>query len=159
MPDPTGAWSPDQLLREFLKATADPANRHLAARQFLTDSASKDWDDAGSALCCRQGGVHRNPFCGKDFGDHAGDILGSLSDIGVFRTGDGTLPIPGPSNWCRPQRLADQPAAQQVFLDWQQFQAAYKALRLYFVDPTGKTVVPDPRYRRCRIRTCSPPNW
>ncbi|EUA32797.1 lipolpqB domain protein [Mycobacterium xenopi 3993] len=41
---------PDVLLREFLKATADPANRHLAARQFLTQSASNAWDDAGSAL-------------------------------------------------------------------------------------------------------------
>lgn len=37
---------PDVLLREFLKATADPANRHLAARQFLTQSASNSWDDA-----------------------------------------------------------------------------------------------------------------
>ena len=33
-----------------------------------------------------------------------------------------------------------------VFLDWQQFQATYKRATLYFVDPTGKTVVPDPRY-------------
>ena len=33
-----------------------------------------------------------------------------------------------------------------VFLDWQQFQAAYKRYTLYFIDPTGKTVVPDPRY-------------
>jgi Lipoprotein LpqB beta-propeller domain/Sporulation and spore germination len=33
-----------------------------------------------------------------------------------------------------------------VFLDWQQFQATYKRNTLYFADPTGKTVVPDPRY-------------
>jgi hypothetical protein len=33
-----------------------------------------------------------------------------------------------------------------VFLDWQQFQSTYKRDTLYFVDPTGKTVVPDPRY-------------
>ena len=33
-----------------------------------------------------------------------------------------------------------------MFLDWQQFQATYKRNTLYFVDPTGKTVVPDPRY-------------
>lgn len=31
-------------------------------------------------------------------------------------------------------------------MDWQQFQATYKRNTLYFVDPTGKTVVPDPRY-------------
>jgi hypothetical protein len=33
-----------------------------------------------------------------------------------------------------------------VFLDWQQFQQTYKRHTLYFVDPTGKTTVPDPRY-------------
>ena len=50
LPKPTPGMEPDMLLREFLKATADPANRHLAARQFLTESASSSWDDAGSAL-------------------------------------------------------------------------------------------------------------
>ena len=50
LPTPTPGMDPDLLLREFLKATADPANRHLAARQFLTQSASAGWDDAGSAL-------------------------------------------------------------------------------------------------------------
>ncbi|MGV7795923.1 MtrAB system accessory lipoprotein LpqB, partial [Mycobacterium kansasii] len=38
LPKPTPGMDPDVLLREFLKATADPANRHLAARQFLTQS-------------------------------------------------------------------------------------------------------------------------
>ena len=41
LPEPSPAMDPDEVLREFLKATADPANRHLAARQFLTESASK----------------------------------------------------------------------------------------------------------------------
>ncbi|MDF2828859.1 MAG: sporulation/spore germination protein, partial [Mycobacterium sp.] len=50
LPTPNPGMDPDVLLREFLKATADPANRHLAARQFLTESASQAWDDAGSAL-------------------------------------------------------------------------------------------------------------
>ena len=50
LPKPTPNMDPDVLLREFIKATADPSNRHLAARQFLTESASSGWDDAGSAL-------------------------------------------------------------------------------------------------------------
>ena len=50
LPKPTPGMDPDVLLREFLKATSDPSNRHLAARQFLTESASNGWDDAGSAL-------------------------------------------------------------------------------------------------------------
>jgi hypothetical protein len=147
LPTPTPAMDPDVLLREFLKATADPANRHLAARQFLTESASRSWDDAGSALL-----IDRVVFVETRGPDRVSvtmkaDLLGSLSDVGVFETGDGALPDPGTidlvktSGGWRIDRLPNG-----VFLDWQQFQSTYKRNTLYFVDPTGKTVVPDPRY-------------
>ncbi|CAN5207723.1 MtrAB system accessory lipoprotein LpqB [soil metagenome] len=147
LPKPTPGMDPDLLLREFLKATADPANRHLAARQFLTESASSAWDDAGSALL-----IDRVVFVETRGAERVSvtmraDILGSLSDIGVFETADGALPDPGqielvktPDGW----RIDKLPNG--VFLDWQQFQETYKRHTLYFDDPTGKTVVPDPRY-------------
>lgn len=147
LPTPSPGMDPDVLLREFLKATADPANRHLAARQFLTESASRSWDDAGSALL-----IDRVVFVETRGTDrvsvtmHA-DILGSLSDTGVFETGEGALPDPGPIELVKTSggwRIDKLPNG--VFLDWQQFQATYKRDTLYFVDPTGKTVVPDPRY-------------
>jgi hypothetical protein len=75
------------------------------------------------------------------------DILGSLSDVGVFETGEGALPDPGPIELVKTPggwRIDKLPTG--VFLDWQQFQATYKRHNLYFADPTGKTVVPDPRY-------------
>ena len=147
LPEPNTGMSPDQLLREFLKATADPADRHRAARQFLTESASKDWDDGGGALL-----IDKVVFTETRSSDTVSvtmkaQILGSLSDIGVFETGEGELPDPGPielvqtsSGW-RINRLPNG-----VFLDWQEFQATYKRNTLYFIDPTGTTVVPDPRY-------------
>ncbi len=147
LPEPNPAMNPDQLLREFLKATADPANRHIAARQFLTESASKDWDDQGSALLIDKVVFTETRSEDKVSVTMQADILGSISDIGVFETGEGKLPDPGPielvqtpGGW-RINRLPNG-----VFLDWQKFQAAYKRYTLYFVDPTGKTVVPDPRY-------------
>jgi hypothetical protein len=147
LPEPNPAMNPDQLLREFLKATADPANRHLAARQFLTESASKEWDDQGSALLIDKVVFAESRSLEKVSVTMKADILGSLSDIGVFETGDGQLPDPGPielvqtaGGW-RINRLPNG-----VFLDWQQFQSTYKRNTLYFIDPTGKTVVPDPRY-------------
>ena len=147
LPEPNPAMNPDQLLREFLKATADPANRHLAARQFLTESASKEWDDQGSALLIDNVVFTENHSLDKVSVTMQADILGSLSDIGVFETGEGQLPDPGPielvqtSNGWRINRLPNG-----VFLDWQQFQSTYKRNTLYFIDSTGKTVVPDPRY-------------
>ena len=147
LPKPTPGMDPDVLLREFLKATADPANRHLAARQFLTESASANWDDAGGSLL-----IDRVVFVETRSAERVSvtmraDILGSLSDLGVFETAEGALPDPGaielvktPDGW-RIDRLPNG-----VFLDWQQFQETYKRHTLYFVDPTGKTTVPDPRY-------------
>ncbi|WP_418005867.1 MtrAB system accessory lipoprotein LpqB [Mycobacterium sp. PDNC021] len=147
LPTPSPGMDPDLLLREFLKATADPANRHLAARQFLTESASRSWDDAGSALL-----IDRVVFVETRGTDkvsvtmHA-DILGSLSDVGVFETGEGALPDPGPIDLVKtPRGWRIDKLPNGVFLDWQQFQSTYKRDTLYFVDPTGKTVVPDPRY-------------
>lgn len=147
LPEPNPAMDPDQLLREFLKATADPANRHLAARQFLTESASKTWDDAGSAVLIDKVVFIETRSLDKVSVTMQADILGSLSDIGVFETAEGKLPDPGPIelirtlNGWRINRLPNG-----VFLDWKQFQATYKRNTLYFMDPTGKTVVPDPRY-------------
>src|SRR5580692_9800950 len=147
LPKPTPGMDPDVLLREFLKATADPANRHLAARQFLTQSASDAWDDAGSALLLDHVVFVETHSAERVSVSMHADILGSLSDIGVFETGEGALPDPGPieliktgGGW-RIDRLPNG-----VFLDWQQFQETYKRHNLYFADPTGKTVVPDPRY-------------
>jgi len=147
LPKPTPGMEPDLLLREFLKATADPANRHLAARQFLTESASANWDDAGSSLLIDNVVFVETRSADRVSVSMRADILGSLSDIGVFETAEGALPDPGAielvktSDGWRIDRLPNG-----VFLDWQQFQQTYKRHTLYFVDPTGKTTVPDPRY-------------
>src|SRR5947209_20584919 len=147
LPKPTPGMDPDVLLREFLKATADPANRHLAARQFLTQSASNAWDDAGSALLIDHVVFVETRAAERVSVSMRADILGSLSDVGVFVTAGGVLPDPGPielvktSGGWRIDRLPNG-----VFLDWQQFQSTYKRNTLYFADPTGKTLVPDPRY-------------
>ncbi|MGH3540936.1 MAG: MtrAB system accessory lipoprotein LpqB [Mycobacterium sp.] len=147
LPKPTPGMEPDVLLREFLKATADPANRHLAARQFLTQSASNAWDDAGSALLIDHVVFVETRSTDRVSVTMRADILGSLSDMGVFETAEGVLPDPGPIDLVKtPGGWRIDRLPNGVFLDWQQFQATYKRNTLYFADPTGKTVVPDPRY-------------
>jgi hypothetical protein len=147
LPEPSPGMDPDVLLREFLKATADPANRHLAARQFLTEAASRGWDDAGSALLIDKVVFVETRAAERVSVTMRADILGSLSDMGVFETAAGALPDPGPIELVKTAggwRIDKLPNG--VFLDWQQFQQTYKRHTLYFADPTGKTVVPDPRY-------------
>ncbi|GFG68614.1 MtrAB system accessory lipoprotein LpqB [Mycolicibacter senuensis] len=147
LPKPTPGMDPDVLLREFLKATADPANRHRAARQFLTQSASDAWDDAGSALLIDNVVFVETRSANRVAVTMRADMLGSLSDMGVFETAAGPLPTPEPIELLKtPDGWRIDRLPNGVFLDWQQFQATYKRNTLYFVDPTGKTVVPDPRY-------------
>ncbi|WP_082949267.1 MtrAB system accessory lipoprotein LpqB [Mycolicibacterium celeriflavum] len=147
LPKPTPGMDPDVLLREFLKATADPSNRHLAARQFLTESASRTWDDAGSAILIDNVVFVETRGPERVSVNMRADILGSLSDMGVFETAEGALPDPGPIELVKtPDGWRIDKLPNGVFLDWQQFQATYKRNTLYFVDPTGGTVVPDPRY-------------
>ncbi|HXO55762.1 MAG TPA: hypothetical protein VN866_04355, partial [Mycobacterium sp.] len=147
LPKPTPGMDPDVLLRQFLKATADPANRHLAARQFLTRSASDAWDDAGSALLLDHVVFVETHSTERVSVTMRADKLGSLSDMGVFETAEGQLPDPGPIELVKtPGGWRIDKLPNGVFLDWQQFQATYKRNTLYFSDPTGKTVVPDPRY-------------
>src|ERR1700742_3833604 len=147
LPKPTPGMEPDVLLREFLKATADPANRHLAARQFLTQSASNAWDDAGSAELIDHVVFVETHSAERVSVSMRAEVLGSLSDMGVFETAEGVLPDPGPVELIKtPGGWRIDRLPNGVFLDWQQFQATYKRNTLYFSDPTGKTVVPDPRY-------------
>src|ERR1700759_5780061 len=84
LPKPPPGMEPDVLLREFLKATADPANRHLAARQFLTQSASNAWDDAGSSLLIDHVVFVETRGAERVSANMRADILGSLSDVGGF---------------------------------------------------------------------------
>ena len=102
---------------QFLKATADPANRHLAARQFLTDSASASWDDAGSAPLIDKVVFVETRSSDRVSVNMRADILGSLSDIGVFRTADAALDL-GLDRTGRKtlRRLADRQPFNGVFL-------------------------------------------
>ena len=60
LPKPAPGMDPDVLLREFLKATADPANRHLAARQFLT-SRRPAHGTTPAVPCCSIGWCSSKP--------------------------------------------------------------------------------------------------
>ena len=123
---PTAIWPP---------ASSSPSRR------------PKAWDDAGSALLIDRVVFAETRSAEKVAVSMRADILGSLSDVGVFETAEGALPDPGQIELIKTTggwRIDKLPNG--VFLDWQQFQETYKRANLYFADPTGKTVVPDPRY-------------
>ncbi len=160
-PRPTPGMDPDVLLREFLKATADPANRHLAARQFLTESAFAAWDDAGSALL-----IDRVVFVETRGPERVSvhmqaDILGSLSDVGRVRNGRGRAARPRAD---RTGQDARRPAHRQAA------QRRVPGLAAVSGRPTSATRCTSPTrparpscptraMSRCPMPTSWPPNW
>ena len=160
LPKPTPGMDPDVLLREFLKATADPSNRHLAARQFLTESASKRWDDAGSALL-----IDRVVFVETRGSDRVSvnmraDILGSLSDIGVFETGEGALPDPGPIELVKTSGGWRIDGCRTGFsLTGNSFRRPTSAARCTSPIRPARPWFPIPATSRCPIPTSWPPSW
>ena len=116
LPKPTPGMDPDVLLREFLKATADPANRHLAARQFLTESASNGWDDAGSALLIDRVVFVETRGARPGFGHHARRHPRLAFRHRGVRDGRGRAARPRADRTGEDAgRLAHRPAAQRGF--------------------------------------------
>lgn len=143
---PAAGREPDLLLRDFFRASTDPANRHLAARQFLTKDASAGWDDAASAtivdkidLILESRSTDRAVYTIR------ANRVGELESGGLYVAQDGTYEAK--FSWVKVDgewRIDNLPAG--VIMDRPQFLNTYQRKALYFLDPTATTVVPDPRW-------------
>ncbi|MFX0575566.1 MtrAB system accessory lipoprotein LpqB [Nocardia nepalensis] len=145
-PPPIGGRDPDLLLRDFLQATADPANRHLAARQYMTPTASAQWDDAAGTLIVDRADTLRE----SRSGDKATYVIrahkvGELAADGAYRAIDAPLEnkiemtkVDG--EW----RIDELPDG--VVMEQTAFAKSYRRYVLYFIDPSGTTLVPDLRW-------------
>lgn len=143
---PTPGREPNLLLRDFFEASTDPTNQHLAARQYLTPGVSGKWDDGASTTI-----VDKIDVLPEQRSDERATYtirankVGRLEPGGVyvaeegsFETEIGLVKVDG--EW----RIDQLPAG--VIMDRTQFLNTYERESLYFLDPSGSTVVPDPRW-------------
>nr|WP_226437562.1 MtrAB system accessory lipoprotein LpqB [Rhodococcus yananensis] len=146
MAAPEPGREPDLLLRDFLQASTDPSGRHAAARQYLTSGMSGRWDDAVSATI-----VDKIDVLAQDRDSDTAayvvraNIVGYLEEGGVYRADEGELEatftlVRSDGEW----RIDELPAG--VIMDKPRFLNSYQRRSLYFVEPRGETVVPDPRW-------------
>lgn len=143
---PTPGREPNLLLRDFFEASTAPANGHLAARQYLTPGVSEKWDDSASTTIVDKIDVlpeqrtdERATFTIR--ANKVGQLeRGGLyvAEEGSFETEIGLAKVDG--EW----RIDQLPAG--VILDRTQFLNTYERKSLYFLDPSGSTVVPDSRW-------------
>ncbi|MEV6278335.1 MtrAB system accessory lipoprotein LpqB [Nocardia sp. NPDC051832] len=146
-PPPIENRDPDLLLRDFLAATADPSNGHLAARQFMTPAASTAWDDAISTTIVERPDTLRE----SRSGDRATYVIrarkvAELAADGSYRAVEGP-PLENKIEMSKVDgqwRIDELPDG--VVMDKAAFAKSYRRYVLYFVDPTGTTLVPDLRW-------------
>ncbi|NNH69690.1 MtrAB system accessory protein LpqB [Nocardia uniformis] len=137
---------PEALLQDFVQATADPANRHQAARQFLTPSAAVNWDDSASTTITEKPDTLRESRT-----DTTATYvvrtrkIGELEADGSYRVSEGTLEdkvklVKVDGEW----RIDDLPTG--VLVERTAFNKSYQRHSLYFSNQAGTVMVPDLRW-------------
>ncbi|WP_116452552.1 LpqB family beta-propeller domain-containing protein [Blastococcus litoris] len=142
-PEPGAA--PEDIVKSFIDAAASTRFGHPVAREHLTEEAARAWDDeTGIRVIGQEYATTVMPDSGTV--EVTANVIGTIDDRGVFTIAEGTT-------------LTQQYTLEQVDDEWRisdppdgliilepDFQRLYEEAALYFVDPTGSRLVPDPRY-------------
>nr|WP_232017226.1 MtrAB system accessory lipoprotein LpqB [Gordonia insulae] len=147
VPVPQRDMDPEALVRAFLKATADPDAGHGAARNFLTTASSEQWDDRGDMLVVDE----INVFVDQRSEDAVrlrliGDNVGTLKSDGQLLPATGRVETTLALTRVGDQWRIDGPLPNGTMIDRNQFDAAYRAVTLYFTDRNLQRLVADPRW-------------
>lgn len=144
---PTPGIDPFLLVREFVKASAQPDGRHIAARQFLSPNADERWDDGASVTIASRVDVLSDGPRTTDTATYIirAEKVGQLGRGGVFTADEGTLEakisvVRINGEW----RIDELPPG--VIVERPQFLSTYERRAIYFLDATGSRLVPDLRW-------------
>ncbi|MGY1832328.1 LpqB family beta-propeller domain-containing protein [Geodermatophilus sp. SYSU D01180] len=141
---PRAGAPPEEIVRGFIDAAASTVNGHPVAVEHLTPEAGATWsDEAGITLV---GPDYATVTTGSGTVVMTGDLVGTVDPRGVFTAPDDTVftreftlaEVDG--GW----RITNPPDGLVMLVP--DFERLYDDLAVYFVDPTGARVVPDPRY-------------
>lgn len=146
LPVPAAGREPNLLVRDFVKASTDPADDHAGARQFLTANAASEWNDGASAIVVDKVDVLEDSRS-SDAAQYTirANRVGQLDQGGQYRAEQGSFETQvtlarEDGEW----RIDELPSG--VVMDRTQFLTSYQRKSLYFVDPTGAELVPDQRW-------------
>ncbi|PPJ27886.1 hypothetical protein C5E45_16005 [Nocardia nova] len=143
---PTSGRDPDLLLHDFLDATADPADHHRTARQYLTPGAAEGWDDSARTVIVDKPDTLRESRS-EDSATYRirARKLGELAADGSFRAQDNTY-----ETRIEMSKVGDEWRISQVepgvVVDSSAFHKSYRRYPLYFANSAGTTMVPELRW-------------
>ncbi|WP_227980343.1 MtrAB system accessory lipoprotein LpqB [Nocardia spumae] len=143
---PVNGRDPDLLLHDFLQATADPADNHRTARQYLTSDASQNWDDTARTIIVDKPDTLRESRS-EDTATYRvrARKLGELGTDGSFRAQDNTY-----ETRIEMTKVGDEWRINQmepgVVVDSTAFYKSYHRYSLHFANSPGTMMVPDLRW-------------
>ena len=151
---PGPGQQPEQVVREFIHASAMTAfdtagESFVVSRQYLTPAAQRSWRADSSSTPVT---VLSDDFSARPDPDHPGWVTVSGRQIGELNADRSYQPIDSRPyqvtlHLARPDgqwRISDPPA--DVLINSTDFGTAFLQRTVYFLDSSGRVVVPDIRY-------------
>ncbi|WP_091380564.1 LpqB family beta-propeller domain-containing protein [Geodermatophilus sp. DSM 45219] len=141
---PEAGATPEEVVRGFLDAAASTVRGHPVAREHLAPEPRESWsDESGVTLL---GADYATVTTDTGTVVVTGELVGTVDQRGVFTVGGQDVfsqefrleQVEG--EW----RISDPPDG--LLMLEPDFERLYDRRDLYFLDPTGQRVVPDPRY-------------
>ena len=180
---PQANWTPEEIVTGFLIASASFDAGQKTAREYLTARANRAWTPNWSADVYSTGpNVRPAVYAGAGAGKTATVTIGGSRQAELSGTGGYAVPSasaagspPGGPPAFTLQKVGGQwrisKAPPYLLLTSYAFQYDYQLRNLYFFDPTGSYLVPDPVYVPLQATTASlmdglvydlinpPPDW
>ena len=141
---PRPGESPEDVVRDFLRAGGSIERAHTRARAYLTADASKNWNDnAGTVI------IENNFYLDSRQG--GSEVLlsaqqhGRLNEDGSYAPGEASYAVTFSlkkvdGEW----RINNPPPG--LLIELSTFESAYRAYQVYFLNSDQKKVVPDVRW-------------
>lgn len=147
VPVPRRTDDPETLVRNLVKAMADPSSGHRAARKFLTNGAAERWDDQGPMTVMNEVRVvidERNETAVRL--RVIGQRVGVLGTNGQLLPATGEEVIPMYLSLVNDVWRVDGAIPSGTVTDAVQFDASYRLADVYFPDRTATGLIGDPRW-------------
>jgi Lipoprotein LpqB beta-propeller domain/Sporulation and spore germination len=145
--------TPLEIVRDFVEASANPADKHAAARVYLAPVARSNWNDGGSVTIIQD--TFNTVASSEETRDpNTQDVLVHVQIFGTLGADDGFQPASGNTEYDPEIRVAKQKdgewrivsAPDGVLITVTGFGHAYSSFPVYFFDPNLGALVPDLRY-------------
>jgi lipoprotein LpqB-like beta-propeller protein/sporulation and spore germination protein len=141
---PRPGESPEDIVRDFLKAGGSTERAHTRARAYLTPTASKHWNDNAGALI-----IENSFYVDTQQGDSVMKLSaqrhGRINDDGSYVSTEGAYSYPFHLTKVDGEWRIENPP-QGLLIELSTFESAYRPYDVYFLNSGESKVVPDVRW-------------